>query len=71
MYFNDIEDTMLYPVALRRLGDLYDARGDRKTALGYYQRFLDLWRGADPELQPIVRDVQEKMSRLTAEPRGT
>ncbi|MEO8227701.1 MAG: tetratricopeptide repeat protein, partial [Gemmatimonadota bacterium] len=70
MYFDDVEDAMLYPVALRRLGDLYEARGDRTRALEYYQKFLDLWRTADPDLKPIVRDVEERVSRLTAEPRA-
>lgn len=64
------EDALLYPLALRRLGDLYEQKGDRKAAIDWYGRFVDLWHDADPDLQPIVRDVRERLSRLTAEPRA-
>ena len=64
------EDPLLYPLALRRLGDLYEQKGDRKAAIDWYGRFVDLWHDADPDLQPIVRDVRERLSRLTAEPRA-
>ncbi len=67
---HDDEDALLYPLALRRLGDLYEQMGDRKAAIDWYGRFVDLWHDADPDLQPIVRDVRERLSRLTAEPRA-
>ncbi len=53
--------------ALRRLGELYEAKGDREAALTYYGRFVDLWKNADPELQPLVRDVKQRMASLVAE----
>jgi tetratricopeptide (TPR) repeat protein len=53
--------------ALRRLGELYEARGNREKALEYYGRFVELWRSADPELQPEVRDVKQRMARLAGE----
>lgn len=40
----------------KRLGKLYDQRGDCAEALDYYNRFVELWKDADAELQP---DVQE------------
>ena len=64
------EDALLYPFALRRLGDLYEQKGDRKAAIDWYSRFVDLWHDADPDLQPIVRDVRDRLARLTAEPRA-
>jgi tetratricopeptide (TPR) repeat protein len=64
------EDPLLYPLALRRLGDLYEQQGDRKAAIEWYSRFVDLWHDADPDLQPIVRDIRDRLSRLTAEPRA-
>ena len=64
------EDALLYPLALRRLGDLYEQKGDRKAAVDWYGRFVDLWHDADPDLQPIVRDIRDRLSRLTAEPRA-
>jgi tetratricopeptide (TPR) repeat protein len=51
----------------KQLGELYEAKGDRTRARDYYGRFVDLWKGADPELQPVVRDVQQRLARLTAE----
>ena len=51
----------------RRLGELYEARGDRTKALDYYSRFVDLWKDADPELQPVVRDVRSRIARLAGE----
>ncbi|OLB05238.1 MAG: hypothetical protein AUH06_10445 [Gemmatimonadetes bacterium 13_2_20CM_69_27] len=48
----------------KRLGELYEERGDRAKAREYYGRFVDLWKDADPELQPVVRDVRARMTRL-------
>jgi tetratricopeptide (TPR) repeat protein len=50
--------------AYRRLGELYEARGDRAKARDYYGRFVDLWKDADTELQPGVRDVRARIGRL-------
>jgi serine/threonine protein kinase len=33
-----------------------------------YGRFLDLYQHADPELQPAVREVRERLGRLAQEP---
>jgi tetratricopeptide (TPR) repeat protein len=57
------------PVALRRLGELYGERDDRERALEYYGRFVDLWKNADPELQPLVSEARERMARLVGERR--
>jgi eukaryotic-like serine/threonine-protein kinase len=51
----------------KRLGELYEERGDVVKALDYYGRLVDLWKNADPELQPAVRDVRQRLARLTAE----
>jgi len=55
------------PGAYSRLGVLYEARGDREQALKYNGRFLDLWKGADPEFAPVISQVRERQRRLTAE----
>jgi tetratricopeptide (TPR) repeat protein len=52
---------------LRRLGELYEARGDRTAAVEYYTQFTDLWKDADPELQPQLRAVKERIARLVGE----
>src|SRR5213078_3419516 len=46
---------------------VYEQRGQLDKARDYYGRFVDLWRNADPELQPLVRDVKQRLARLTAE----
>jgi tetratricopeptide (TPR) repeat protein len=56
------------PNAYRRLGELYELKGDRK-ALRYYGDFVDLWKDADPELQPVVSEVKQRMARLVGEGR--
>jgi len=65
----DAEDATFYPLALRRLGEFAEQRGDRTAALRYYERFVDLWRDADPELQPEVTAARRRIAALTAEPR--
>jgi len=50
--------------SLQRLGDLYEAKGDNTKALDAYERFVDLWKNADQELQPTVRDVRARIERL-------
>ena len=57
-----------YPIILRRLGELYDERGDRDRAIEYYSRFIELWKDADPELQPAVQNTRERLARLVEEP---
>ena len=51
----------------RVLGELYEARGNVAQARAYYAKFVDLWNDADPVLQPAVRDIRNRLARLTAE----
>src|SRR5438309_4534701 len=60
------EEATLGPT-YRRLGELYEERGQLDKARDYYGRFLDLWKDADPELQPLVRDVKQRLVILTRE----
>jgi len=50
--------------ALFRLGELYESTGDAKYATEYYGRFVDLWKNADPELQPRVAEARSRIDRL-------
>ena len=67
--FRLFDDSYNLAPVLRRTGELYEARGDRTRAAATYQRFVDLWRNADPELQPQVIEVKRRLAGLTAEPR--
>jgi tetratricopeptide (TPR) repeat protein len=61
-------DGTFLPVVHKRLGELYDAKGQRDKALEQYRAFIGLWKDADPELQPQVTHAKERVAALT---RGT
>lgn len=61
------EDEFYLGPAYKRAGELHEARGDRAQALDDYNKFVDLWKNADAELQPVVRDVRGRIARLAAE----
>lgn len=50
--------------AHKRLGELYDAKGDREKAISHLSKFVELWKNADPELQPAVADAKRRLARL-------
>jgi eukaryotic-like serine/threonine-protein kinase len=50
----------------KRLGELYDAKGDRERAISHLSKFVELWKNADPELQPAVADAKRRLTRLQA-----
>jgi eukaryotic-like serine/threonine-protein kinase len=58
-------DGMFMPAIQKRLGELYEAKGDRQQALSHYMNFAELWKNADPELQPKVAEVRAKIARLS------
>jgi len=64
------EEAPTLAATYRNLGELYEERGDRDKARDYYGRFLNLWKNADRELQPQVRDVKQRLERLTREAQG-
>jgi len=51
----------------RRLGELYEGKANRDKALEYYGNFVDLWRDADPVLQPQVTEARARMAALAGE----
>jgi hypothetical protein len=58
---------VLHPKLGAALGELYEQRGQRAEAIDAYGRFAGLWKGADPALQPAVRDVRQRMAALAGE----
>jgi DNA-binding SARP family transcriptional activator len=52
------------PDGYARLAALYEARGDRQNALKYYKRVPELWKNADPILQPRVKAAQARIAAL-------
>jgi len=49
---------------LNRLGQLHESKGNRDAAIRYYERFVNLWANADPELQPRVASARRRLLRL-------
>jgi tetratricopeptide (TPR) repeat protein/tRNA A-37 threonylcarbamoyl transferase component Bud32 len=64
--FLAIVDAVWLPTALRRLGELHEDRGEIDQAIAAYARLVNLWRNAEPELQPQVREVSQRLERLRA-----
>ena len=58
------DDATYRPNVLFRLGELYEARGNLQEASERYGDFAQLWKNADPELQPRVREARARMARL-------
>ena len=50
--------------AHKRLGELYEAKGDTKRAVEQYGAFVALWKNADSDLQPKVAEVRTRLERL-------
>jgi tetratricopeptide (TPR) repeat protein len=61
------DDARWLPHSFRRLGELYEARGDTANAIRYYNEFVELWKDADPELLPAVEDVRGRIANLVAD----
>jgi hypothetical protein len=59
----NVDSWMLGPIH-KRLGELYEAKGDAKRASEPYAAFVELWKRADPDLQPKVADVRTRLERV-------
>ena len=49
-------------------GEIYEARGDLALAVAHYERVLELWRDADPELRPLVAEARARIAHLAPHP---
>lgn len=56
--------TWLAP-SLKRLGELYENKGDVAQAVTHYTKFVELWKNADPDMQPRVAEVKRRLQKLT------
>jgi tetratricopeptide (TPR) repeat protein len=61
------EDQDYLAGSYKRLGELYEAAGDLPRAAVSFGKFIELWRDADTELQPKVRDARNRLDRIRAE----
>jgi tRNA A-37 threonylcarbamoyl transferase component Bud32/TolB-like protein len=61
------QDWLFLAATHKRLGELYDERQDRERALAHYAAFVDLWKNADPVLQPMVATVRSRLGELAGQ----
>jgi len=66
--FRATEESLTLGPTYERLAHLYEQREESGNAIEYYNRFIELWKDADPELQPRVQDARERLASLVAEP---
>jgi tetratricopeptide (TPR) repeat protein len=59
-----IEDGWSLAGSHKRLAELYDAKGNREKAMSHYSSFIDLWKNADPDLQPHVSKARVRLIQL-------
>ncbi len=50
-------------------GRVNERLGNRAKAIAAYRFVVDVWRNADPELQPYVAEARAALKRLSGEPR--
>ncbi len=65
--FRTLIDSRTLAASYQRLGELQEKAGNRSAARDAYTHLIDLWADADPELQPIVRDVRARVARLASD----
>jgi len=58
LFYGDI-----YAKSFHMLGKIYEEQGDTARAIEHYEKFLDLWKYADPRL-PEVEDARERVAGL-------
>jgi tetratricopeptide (TPR) repeat protein len=58
-------DPIRLPAIRERLAQLYEALGQPEKAAQQYRAFIELWKNADPELQPRVAEARQRLAKLT------
>jgi len=62
-----IGDQVYLGVTYERLGQLHEQREDWERAAEYYAKLVELWKEADPELQPRVEAAQKRLDEIFAQ----
>jgi len=61
--YHRIRDGEIYAKSYYWLGKIFEEKGLREKAVGHYERFLDLWKAADPGV-PELSDAKNRMAAL-------
>jgi tetratricopeptide (TPR) repeat protein len=62
-FSSDYED--IYAKSFFMLGKIYKLQGNTVKAIEHYEKFLDLWKDADPGIAE-VDDTRERLAGLAA-----
>ena len=54
---------LAYPLGFHLRGKIYEKKGDKQRAIENMEKFLDLWKDADPDLPDLI-DAKERLARL-------
>ncbi len=57
-------DFLFRPLVYKRLGELYEDKGETAKAAVNYRQFVAYWKDADPDLQPLVADARRRLAKL-------
>ena len=57
-------DPVRVPAIRERLGQLYESLGKSDKAAENYRAFIELWKNADPALQPRVAEARRRLVKL-------
>jgi serine/threonine protein kinase/Flp pilus assembly protein TadD len=57
------DDSALYAKSFYMLGKIHEQKGEKAPAIENYERFLELWKDADPGL-PEVEDAKKRLDTL-------
>jgi tetratricopeptide (TPR) repeat protein len=58
-----IREADIYAKSFYMLGKIYEQKGNKAKAIEHYEKFLDLWKNADPGF-PEVEDAKERLAGL-------
>jgi tetratricopeptide (TPR) repeat protein len=58
-----MDSNVIYPKTFYMLGKVYEGLGNKEKATANYQRFLDIWKDADPGL-PEPADAKTRLVKL-------
>jgi Tfp pilus assembly protein PilF len=63
VYFNHLVEPALLPIALLRKAQARESAGDAAGAAALFARVSEMWRDAEPSMQPLVREAHAKMPK--------
>jgi len=64
---NTRERSLIHPRLCYKLAQLYEQKGQNNKAIEHYEKFLDLWKDADPGIAE-VEDARERLAGLKNSP---